>query len=179
MKNEMKNAMKNAMKIKSPNQTHYKQGKFICLSVAAGLMATLFSASFSYAQPYKWTDENGRTVYSDTPPDPKQVKKVTQINAKPSTSSSGEVTTAERTKKSDAAKKTSTETAKKADEDTKIAEDKTAACKSARSNLTVLAAGGRIFTTNDKGEREYMSDQAIADGRVKAEAEVAKACAEK
>jgi Domain of unknown function (DUF4124) len=49
-------------------------------------------------------------------------------------------------------------------------------CKAARSNLVSFSQGGRIYKTNEKGEREYMDDKGLKDGAANAKKEVAKYC---
>ncbi len=49
-------------------------------------------------------------------------------------------------------------------------------CKAARSNLATFSNGGRISKTSEKGEREYMSDEQINQGKVDAQKDVEKYC---
>jgi hypothetical protein len=140
---------------------------FAFLIIAAALALTYSNSAA--AQAFKWTDENGRTVYSDTPPDPKLVKKVTRVNNSPAAGAgSGEVTTAEKVKKSDAAKKKSEEESKK--------EAKAERCKGLKADLAMYDTGGRIYTVNAKGEREFMTDEQIAAGKKRTEQQITEAC---
>ena len=49
-------------------------------------------------------------------------------------------------------------------------------CANAKANLSNLQQGGRIYKMNEKGEREYLDDAAMAEGAAKAQAEVDKYC---
>ena len=66
---------------------------------------------------------------------------------------------------------------KKADE-AKLAElnVKQANCKSAKSNLATYTTGGRISRTNEKGEREFMSDDDIGKAKADSQKDVEKYC---
>jgi hypothetical protein len=49
-------------------------------------------------------------------------------------------------------------------------------CKNARASLATYTNGGRLTKTDEKGQREYLSDADIAKGRVDAQSEVDKNC---
>ena len=49
-------------------------------------------------------------------------------------------------------------------------------CTQARAQLATVQGGGRIVRMNDKGEREFLDDNAIAAERVKGQDSVAKWC---
>lgn len=143
----------------------------------AAIVGGLFLTLPAQAQTYKWTDPDGKIHYSDQPP-PSTVKDESVIkrgkNAPPPAATAGapaekgknaapkaatpqeqeaefrkrQVTNAEK----DAAEK------KKADE----AAEKKTNCDAAKAQLSNLQAGGRITRNNAKGEREFMSDQEVA-----------------
>jgi hypothetical protein len=50
------------------------------------------------------------------------------------------------------------------------------ACKDAKSRLAQFQQGGRIYTMNEQGEREYMGDKEIAVGLEQAQADVEANC---
>lgn len=50
------------------------------------------------------------------------------------------------------------------------------ACKDAKSRLAQFQQGGRIYTMNEKGEREYIGDKEIAVGLEQAQADVEANC---
>lgn len=66
---------------------------------------------------------------------------------------------------------------KKADEakqaELKLREDN---CKSSKSNLATYTNGGRIVKTNEKGEREYLGDADISQGKADSQKDVEKYC---
>lgn len=49
-------------------------------------------------------------------------------------------------------------------------------CKAARSNLATYTNGGRIAKTNENGEREYLGDADISQGKTDAQNDVDKYC---
>lgn len=156
------------------------------------IMISLLVASLlpllAQADLYKWKDKTGRVNYTDTPP-PAYVK-VDNIKAKAAvTNSSTAVKSLDKDGKEiikeadnkldqDAAKRQQgAEEQKKVD--AKKAEEQKAKelnCLTARQNLASLTNGGRIYKTKDNGEREYMSNQDINQGKQSAQQEVNKFC---
>ncbi len=141
-------------------------------AIAGGLFLTLPAA----AQTYKWTDPDGKIHYSDQPPpstvkDESVIKRAKNAPPPPAAAATGE-------KGKNAAPKAATPTEqeaefrkrqvanaekeaaekKKADE----AAEKKTNCDAAKGQLANLQAGGRITRNNAKGEREFMSDQEVA-----------------
>ena len=49
-------------------------------------------------------------------------------------------------------------------------------CKSSKSNLATYTNGGRIVKTNEKGEREYLSDTDISNAKADSQKDVEKYC---
>jgi hypothetical protein len=49
-------------------------------------------------------------------------------------------------------------------------------CKSSKSNLATYTNGGRITKTNEKGEREYLGDADISQGKADSQKDVEKYC---
>jgi hypothetical protein len=147
-----------------------------------GLIAAIVGGVFltlpAQAQTYKWTDPDGKIHYSDQPP-PSTVKDESVIqrgknapppaaategaptdkakNAAPKAATPQEQEAAFRKRQVANAEKEAAEK-KKADE---VAEKKTN-CDAAKGQLANLQAGGRITRNNAKGEREFMSDQEVA-----------------
>lgn len=82
------------------------------------------------------------------------------------------------TKEQEAAKRAKdAEEKKKADaanaEATKIKQEQ---CKIAQTDLSNYSVGGRIANTNEKGEREFLSESDIAKAKEKAKQDVEKYC---
>ncbi len=139
------------------------------------------------AQIYKWVDKDGSVRYTDTPP-PNSVKKVTTISNKKDPAVSAPQPKSDALKTAPAAEDTSPEAlAKKRRELAEIekknkeqkdaeAESNRLNCASAKANLETYSQGGRIYKMNDKGEREYYSDQGLADGLAQAKQNIQKYC---
>ncbi len=49
-------------------------------------------------------------------------------------------------------------------------------CKTARSNMETYKQGGRVYRTNEKGEREYMGDADLQQGMARAQDEINEYC---
>jgi hypothetical protein len=56
------------------------------------------------------------------------------------------------------------------------ADQKKLNCDSAQANLRSFKQGGRVFKTNEKGEREYYDDKQIKENTVKAQKDVNQYC---
>ncbi len=76
-----------------------------------------------------------------------------------------------------------TKRAKDAEQQKKVDESKQAElnikqenCKAAKSNLATYTNGGRIAKTNEKGEREYLGDADVSQGKTDAQKDVDKYC---
>ena len=123
-------------------------------------------------QLYKYVDKNGRTVYSDQPPvniDSKQISAAV--------GSAGSTKTAvDKDKELEKGRKETREKQEKADKAERIARDQEQRCQQARQNKQSVAEGGRLYKYNDKGEREFMSDDEIAAAQQRAQRDVDEAC---
>lgn len=144
-------------------------------AIVGGLFLTLPAA----AQTYKWTDKDGKIHYSDQPP-PSAAKDESVIkrakNAPPPPAATAGAPAAEKGK--NAAPKAATPqeqeaefrkrqvaNAEKEAAEKKKADDaaeKKTNCDAAKAQLANLQAGGRITRNNAKGEREFLSDQEVA-----------------
>lgn len=49
-------------------------------------------------------------------------------------------------------------------------------CKTMRTNLAAFSTGGRIYETNDKGERVYLNDQEISSKKQRTQDAINKEC---
>jgi hypothetical protein len=78
----------------------------------------------------------------------------------------------------DAAKRQqAAEDSKKKDQDKEAAlKQKQENCTTSKNNLQTYKIGGRVTRTNEKGEREYLSDADIANGIAKAQKDVDQFC---
>jgi hypothetical protein len=146
--------------------------RIIVLAIAMAL------APAAAAQLYKYVDEKGKTVYSDQPPantDSKQVN-VPRGSGGAAAPAAAPKTAVERDKELDKSRKESRE---KADKQAKAAEKDQQAeqrCAAARERHAAFVEGGRIYKTNDKGERVFMDDAEIESGRERSRREMDEAC---
>jgi len=164
------------------------------------LLCLAMLPALANAEIYKWKDKDGSIRYSDVPP-PSNIKHEPMVGKKipkptgqaPLAPVDGDITKAiDRNKAADkaeegkaplskeeaAAKRARDAEAQKKADDAVLAEKKLREenCKAARSNLATFKNGGRIAKTNEKGEREYMSDAQIDQGKVDAQKDVEKYC---
>ena len=162
-------------------------------ALAVGLAIACPGAAF--AQAYKWRDEKGGIVFSDTPPPPSipranilQGPKGKFVSAPVAASgapvsgsaavsakaeSSAPKTTAEREadyrkRQLEAQKKT-----KETDEKSAQEQQRQANCESLRQHLVSLESGQRIARTDSKGERFFVDDEQRAKDIVKARQDLA------
>lgn len=171
--------------------------KFRILLLCMIMLPTLASAEI-----YKWKDKDGKVRYTDVPPPSnikqeelgKKIQKPTG-QAPLSPVQSDTAVTADKQKqldrekaaggkpslnpapmnKEEAATKRAREAeqAKATDEANKIKEQN---CKSAQANLKTHTDGGRLVKTNEKGEREYMTDADVKAGIASSQADIDKYC---
>jgi Domain of unknown function (DUF4124) len=163
------------------------QNRFIQVLVAVLAAGLSFMVAPAGAETYKWTDADGKVIYSDQPP-PANVKNPTTVTPRKKTSKSApippdaagqgdaKVEGKSTAKPAPAAAKTAQEldaefkqrqveaaekeaAQKKAARD---AEDKNKNCEQAKANVALYKEGGRIARANAKGETEYLDDAQIA-----------------
>lgn len=126
--------------------------------------AAVAFAQTAAAQIYRYTDETGRVVVSDTPP-PKgksqQISKPTPQAEAPKEAAEGQG--AKPTLSPEIEKKVRTK--EKADKEAEEQRAKAVAeyCESAKERLAQLQSGERIGLRDKSGERYYMSDQQRAE----------------
>lgn len=157
----------------------------------------------AHAEIYKWKDKDGVMRYSDTPP-PSNIEQLpvagnpkSRAAPPPQLPAGGDAPVApapgvqEANKKSEAdlrsdeVKRTneSIQRQEKAETERKNAEQKAAelkakeqSCITAKGNMQNYQQGGRIYKMNEKGEREYESNEDIARGLEEAKKEVELYC---
>lgn len=141
-----------------PDQVASRMKKLTTLA----LLGALLAAPAMAAQFYKWTDENGVTHYSETPP-PDSVKSSTAIKV-PSRQPSGAETAAQNLQKQreaaikaldEAGKKGATAPAAGKDNKEQYAER----CKQLKANLAVMESSGRVSEKDDKGEKRILTEE--------------------
>jgi hypothetical protein len=129
-------------------------------------------APLASAELYKYVDKDGKTVYSDQPPVNADSK---QIHVAPA-STSGPKSYVERDKELDKQRKETAEKEKKSEQSAAQAKAAEERCTQAQANYKSFEEGGRLLKYNDKGEREYMTDDEIEAGRAKSKQQMEEAC---
>lgn len=151
-----------------------------CVYKIAVAFAALSLATTACAQ-YIWLDEKGVRQYSDMPPgpavplnrilkEPAAARPQPQATPAPAAnkgeksetateSASPAMTTAEKNAEFQKRRTERAEKEKKAEADAKLAADKAANCERARSYNRTLTSGARVFSTNERGGRSYMTNE--------------------
>ena len=160
---------------------------FWCLTIV------LLSAPV-YAEIYKWQDKDGRILYSDIPPpsniknEPMLGKKIPKSPAQLANPGNADLQQPKDSPGSKVAVPSSKDEAalkraKDADTQMKIDEAKQAElrlrqenCANAKRDFAMFNNGGRIVTTDMKGDFQYMGDDDIAKGKANAQQAIAKFC---
>ncbi|MGQ0442087.1 MAG: DUF4124 domain-containing protein [Methylophilaceae bacterium] len=168
-----------------------KVSRLLCI-----LSATLlFLPGLSYAEIYKWKDKDGVTRYTDTPP-PSNIKQesigkkkvVKPADSLPSATEPQAAPVAPKpvaipkevvNPEEEAAKlRQRNAEIEKNNKQEKEAQTKLKAenCKAARANYETYAQGGRVYKTNESGDREYLGDKELQESANKAQAEINENC---
>lgn len=117
----------------------------------------------AYAGVNKWVDAEGNVHYSDTPPPEVKTETVRNISGKgqeqaPASYSAKSYTEREaEMKKSRLEKEEASKIKAQQEADAKAKKNN---CEAARQNARSLEEGGRIFTYDKNGERNYLDDAA-------------------
>lgn len=132
-----------------------------CWIISAAL-TVLLAALPAQAQVYKWKDEKGNTVISDTP-QPNSGKPVSRPEAEtpppPNASQSAPPSLADQELESKKRKQEQEEAQKQAAQQQKMAADKQENCNRARARLAALESGQRIRQPQADGTGVYIDDQ--------------------
>ena len=146
--------------------------RLIILAFAAAL------APAAVAQLYKYVDKDGKTVYSDTPPANTDSKRIEVPSSRPTDAppAAGPKSAVERDKDLEKGRKAVAEKQKKSGEEAARVAQNELRCTQLKSNYETYSQGGRIHKTNDKGERELMSDAEIDSARERTRREMEEAC---
>jgi hypothetical protein len=127
------------------------------------------------AQLYKYTDKDGKTVYTDQPPptaDPKQLN----IRSAATPGSVPAKSALERQKDETKARAKGADEAKKADAKSKEAAAKAERCEQAKQSYRTYTDGGRLQKYNAQGERVFMEESEMEAEREKARRVMDEAC---
>lgn len=137
---------------------------------------------------WKWLDKEGNVQYSDLPPPldtpPDKILKRgdgRSLNVPLTDGGAASVPSLvkqlEEKKKAEEAKKKAEEDAKRKEIEAKNAKIRASNCEEAKRVLnTINASGGRLATTNDKGERIFLDDKQIVERRKQTEQAVSSNC---
>jgi len=144
--------------------------------ILAALVLAIAPAAF--AQLYKYTDKDGKTVYTDQPPantDPKQIR-VQTAPAAPAAPSDAPKTATAKDKELEKGRKEASEKAKKAEETAQREKDNEERCANATSNYKQYEAGGRFTKRTESGERVFMDEAEQAAEKEKARSIMERVC---
>ncbi|MFN0159875.1 MAG: DUF4124 domain-containing protein [Burkholderiales bacterium] len=128
------------------------------MRLIAVLLPALLAVTPVAAQVYKWVDEKGRTHYGERPPASGKSKEMPIREAAPKSDRAAGAATPSVKDQETAFRQRQV---KREEEEAKAAKDtavRERQCKSARGDLADLQVQRRVFTRNDRGEREFMSD---------------------
>jgi len=129
-------------------------------------------APLASAELYKYVDKDGKTVYTDQPPPTSDSK---QLHVAPSGGAGGK-SYVERDKELDKQRKAAADKEKKSEQTAAQAKAAEERCTQAQANYKSYEEGGRLLKYNEKGEREYMTDEEIEAARVKSKQQMDEAC---
>lgn len=129
-------------------------------------------APLASAELYKYVDKDGKTVYSDQPPVNTDSK---QLHVAPS-AGAGPKSYVERDKELDKQRKEAADKEKKSEQSAAQAKAAEERCTQAQANYKSYEEGGRLLKYNEKGEREYMTDEEIESARAKSKQQMDEAC---
>jgi hypothetical protein len=144
--------------------------RLVPLAAAAALLVL---AQPGLAQLYKYVDKDGKTVYTDKPPQDQEGK---QIKIQASPPAAPQKTALERDKELDKGRKKSADEGKKSDDAARNAAKTEEACARARENYARYGEGGRITKLNAQGERVYLDEAEIAAGRERSRRDMEELC---
>lgn len=136
------------------------------------------------AEVYKWKDKDGITRYSDLPPgegvkyEPLKAKKPANGAVAPTAQKAQDTNKPTELKKDDNTLKPTDANGKTAEQKDAQRKIKEKACANAKENLQKLKAGGILYKTNSKGEREYLDETTVKNETTAAEKEVEISCKE-
>lgn len=146
-----------------------KRGYTRFAAASAALACALACATAAQAEVYRWTDENGVTHFSQTPPPAGQEAEIEDVPQKASEEvppgagidfdgsgviNSGEMSAAD-LKRQELAQ---TRDQRQAEQQALIA-----ACQETRARLAQIEPSRRVYYTNEEGETVRMDDEARAD----------------
>lgn len=142
------------MKCRTPTSPRRPARAAFALTLALGLLAAAQPAA---AALYKWTDANGRVVYSDQPPSA-DVKSEVVRPASPSANPNAAKDNANRDAELKQRQAQRAEQEKKAEKTRADAAKKGEFCAQARGQLKALDSDLPVYRFNENGEPVYVDD---------------------
>jgi hypothetical protein len=140
------------------------------------LACALALAPLASAQMYKYTDKNGKTVYTDQPPPEADPKNMRIPSSAIGNAPAGGKSAVAQDKENQKGKEKAAEGAKKEEEKAAYAKAEAERCNSAKAAYQQYAMGGRIAKLNEKGEKEFLGDAEIDAARERAKSQVDQYC---
>lgn len=137
------------------------------ISLAVALCTLTLAALPVAAALYKWTDDNGRTVYGDTPPAGVKAERVNAAAPPADPNAVREMATKDAQIK--ARQRTRAEEEAKAEKAQADAKAKGERCAQIRGNIQTMRSGAAVYKFNEKGEKIYLEgpdrEKSIADSQ--------------
>lgn len=135
--------------------------RFLTVLLAA---ACLFPALAAAESVYKWTDDEGNTHFGDRQPVGRQAE---SVNIRTGQSQNGGSSSSARQQLEQIDERRAQENAEQEQSAAEQArqQQRQRNCETARNNLNILQAGGRIQTRGEDGERRYLSEEEIEQKR--------------
>lgn len=137
------------------------------ISLAVGLCALALVALPAAAALYKWTDENGRTVYGDTPPAGVKAERVNAAAPPADPNAVRDLATKDAQIK--ARQRTRAEEEAKTEKAQADAKAKGERCAQIRGNIQTMRSGAAVYKFNEKGEKIFLEgpdrEKSIADSQ--------------
>ena len=135
------------------------------ISPVVALLALALVTAPAVAALYKWTDENGRTVYGDTPPAGVKAEKVNAVA--PPANPNAVRDMAAKDAEFKARQKARAEADAKAEKTQADAKAKLERCAQLKGNIQTMRSDAAVYKFNDKGEKVYFEaadrEKSIAD----------------
>lgn len=150
------------------NRTASDQSVLARCAAAGALLLVVAGTSPAQNSVYKWVDDQNRVHYSDRPPEGQESKaeEVATVTRSSTHHAATAAATPAAAKKPDAANPQAGEEKQKVAADVAAVKDEE--CKKARGTYDSYIHSRRIFRTDEKGERVYLSDAEIDQARVDA-----------
>jgi sugar lactone lactonase YvrE len=148
------------MKIDEGNSVNlFNKNIHVAISMVFGVASLLLAANVHAQQVYKWQDEKGAIHYTQSPPN---TKNAVRMDIKTRTPTAPAASTTTDSKASSATTTDQAATANKAAKNTP-AKLKAEDCAFLKTNLETLQSGRRLYESDDKGERAYLTEEQKAE----------------